>query len=288
MISSVHQQLAAVTDIQNTGGGLLLHTCQRVEVYRAARPPVKELGLVPAVSARTVVGEAAARRLTEIAAGVRSELLGERFVLGQVEAAGRRLPATHPLKALVAESVSIARWLRVEHGFAAAVDYPGLAFSLLTTDPPTRRTPALLVVGGGALARAVAADALAAGYRDTVMVTRSPKRLRKRLTPEIRARVSVCTPEHAGKQLAGSPWDAVVATTNLVEPYRLQVAALLDDRGCESAVDLSGLPVHEHTSDRYEHMYGQRFARAIARQNEVISDRAEQVRQAIADLYREL
>jgi len=265
-IGTVHARLDADGPAWSGPAGLLLSTCQRVELYTDDRyaDPVSDHPLAP--EAVGIRGEAAVRRrLAEIAAGVRSRVLGERFVLQQLEAAGRRLPAGHVLGLVVAEAVGVARRLRAEHGLTAAMDYPDLAGRMLaeTGDDPSR---VLLVIGGGALARAVVGHELASRYRRVVIVTRSPKRLRRRLSAVCR-RPTACSPAGAWPHLRGSRWDAVVATTNLTEGYRDLVAELVTHPDCRTAIDLSCVPLFRlaPAAGRYVHMYDERFALPLRR-----------------------
>lgn len=282
LIGAVHNRLvqhgSEVCELE----AFLLHTCQRIELYSMGSPAPTR-GHPLAEHAALVSGGAAVRiRLAEIAAGVRSELLGEWFVLRQVENAGDRLPAGHKLKPVVAEAVRLARRLRRVHDFHAAMDYPELAFSLLGQ---TRGggDVALLVVGSGMLARAVLAHSAVSRYGAVVAVTRSPQRLRKRLARG--AGGSVCNASQAWQVLAGRQWDAVIASTNVVEPYRSQLAELVEHPACRSAMDLSCVPLFSTTTHRFEHMYGPRFRGLLAKQNTALAERAARVQQAIASVY---
>jgi glutamyl-tRNA reductase len=281
-IGEVHDRLSRASVSVANKAGMLLHTCLRVEVYSydaeiaQSTHPLREHAIV--VSAN----RAARRRLTEIAAGVRSELLGEQFVLKQVESAAASLPAEHELRSVVADVVSIARCVRREYGFAAESDYPDLVFSLLKQKCSLRQPATLLVVGSGMLAQGIAVRS-AAQYDSVIMVTRSPNRLRKRL-PKL-TEVRVCGAAHARILMAGAVWDAVIATSNLDEAYRTELIGLVLDPACRQAVDLSCVPLLPDVTDRYEHMYGSQFHELIARQNESMAATAKRVREAIIGIY---
>lgn len=179
--------------------------------------------------------------------------------------------------------LQFARKLRTAFGLDAAVDYPTAAMELLGR---ADRCDTLLVVGGGMLARAVAQHSRESGYRRVVMVTRSPKRARRRLASSADS-FAICVPERARALLGTARWVTVIATTNIVEPYREQISVLIDDPACLGAVDLSSVPIRPDITDRYEHMYGPRFTALVAAQNRVLADRAQQVRRVIAEIYGE-
>ncbi|MGY1965541.1 hypothetical protein ACW9HH_14960 [Nocardia gipuzkoensis] len=229
-----------------------------------------------------ITGESAVRRrLAEIAAGLRSRIVGDGFVLSQVESAGQLLPEGHPCKPVVADSVALARRVRDELGFDAALDYPAAALTVLAERAePAGRT--LLVVGGGMLGRAVAEQAGSAGYTHALIVTRTPSRLRKRLAGTTHP-ISLARVDGAREMLGTRRWDAVIATTALDERYRARIKTLIDSPECVGAVDLSGVPLRGRVTDRYQHMYGLHFTALIQRQNRYVARRADLVRRRIAE-----
>ncbi|MGN2636416.1 hypothetical protein ACTD5D_09540 [Nocardia takedensis] len=275
-IGAAHEQLAR--EFASGVEGFVLHTCQRVEVYTLDQTPV-----LPGPSGQVIGRNSVARRLTEIAAGVRSQVLGERFVLRQVALAGEAVGAS-PFTEVVGEAVTVATELRRRYEFDAALDYPAAAIRLLTDRQPSR-PEWLMVVGGGMLARAIAAHGREV-YCHVMVITRSPKRARRRLEQAAES-VAVCTPAEANALLGTTRWDAVIATTNLDERYRLQIGALVDDDGCTGAVDLSSTPLRRACTQGYQHMYGPRFSSLVDEQNAVVADRVELVRRAIAEIYEE-
>jgi glutamyl-tRNA reductase len=283
-IGSAYERLAGAGQDVRVRDGFVLRTCERVEVYsalgassRSAHP----FGDVAALLEEPVVVR---RRLAEIAAGASSRLLGERFIVGQVERAGLVLSMAHPLCEFVAEAVRLARRVRREHGFVALVDYPDLIERLLRG--AGQATPrSLVVVGSGVLARSVMMHRFARRYQRVLPVTRSVKRLRKRLR-NAGADLRVCSPEGVWGELDGSGWDVVVATTNLVEPFRSQITDLITDRRCRVVVDVSSGPLLTEPLDgRYHNLYGSMFSTLLAEQNSVMADRAERVKAAIASYY---
>lgn len=284
-VGSAYERLCGTGAASRIRDGFLLRTCERVEVYTALGSTASR-SAHPFSDVAVEVGGAVAvrRRLTEIAAGASSRLLGERFIAGQVERAGRRLPATHPLREFVADAVRLARRVRVDHSFAASADYPDLVGRLLR-DAGRAEPRSLVVVGSGVLARTVMRHRFVLGYRQVLPVTRSVKRLRKRVPG---SHLWVCSPGSVWDRLNGSGWDVVIATTNLVEPYRTRIGELVADRRCRVAVDVSCVPLlATPPDDRYHNLYGSAFSALVAEQNFVVADKAERVRSAIASVDME-
>jgi len=143
--------------------GLLLRTCQRVEVYGfaadTAEAPLRWHGFD------------ALLHLAEVAAGLHSAVLGERQVLGQVRNALASSPPA--LRQLVDVALASARELRREErlsGDTGSLLSQGLA--LAGVEPRGR----ILVLGGGVLGAAIARAAAALGFDETVIAVRVPSR----------------------------------------------------------------------------------------------------------------
>jgi len=200
----------------------------------------------------------------------------------QVDAAAAVLPRRSVLVPAAREALDLARRLRAAHRLAAPLDYPQAALLLLEQQEPV--VDGLIIVGGGMLARSVATLA-AHRYREVLMVTRSPRRLRRRLdggqTPEI------CRVHDAGSRLGAGAWHVVVATTQLANTYRAAVLDLVADERCRGVVDLCASPLQATGSPRYTHMYHQEFLQLIAKHNATVADRADAVRRDIAEYYEE-
>ncbi len=265
----------------------VLHTGQRVELYSQSRNASEDGDRRMPDAAGRIDGERAVRRrLTEIAAGLRSEVRGDNLVLHQVEQVGQRLSDGHPFRRIVAESVALARTLRGAHNFAAAVDYPAAALHLMTENAPAAgRT--LLVIGGGTLGRALAERGVATGYDRTLIVTRSPRRARDSLRGPGAKAISVYTPLRAREALGSGSWDAAIATSGVDDLYRARILTWLDTPGCMSAVDLSSVPLRKATSSRCEHRAGPRLTTLIAQQNQLVAEAARRMHRAIAEHFQE-
>lgn len=254
--------------------GMLLHTCQRVEWYAVGGSPsqVETLRRRPAVPGRRT----ALVRLAQIAAGTRSLVLGERFIHRQVLEAAGRLASDHPLFRLTTDALRLAEQAREKFDLHADVDYSDLPKLLLTPRGETRQ---LLVIGGGMLARAVAA-APPAGYERVVMLTRGPRKLRRLV--EGLGNVTVVRAPSLAKVLDGRPYDAVIATTNLQPHYRSRVADAAGSPLCGGVVDLCCAPAVDRRPEGYHHLYDPEVLRALAAANRDMAERAAHARRWIA------
>ncbi|WTW98248.1 hypothetical protein OG216_35095 [Streptomycetaceae bacterium NBC_01309] len=254
--------------------GMLLHTCQRLEWYTVGGPATR----LPALHDRpTVWGRRLALvRLTQIAAGTRSLVLGERFIHRQVLDAAGRLSSGHPLFHLTTDALHLAQQAREQFDLHAEVDYSDLPTLLLKPRGGTRQ---LLVIGGGMLARAVAA-APPAGYERVVMLTRGPRKLRRLV--EGLGNVTVVRAPSLAAALDGRPYDTVIATTNLHPDYQSRVADAVTSPLCGCVVDLCSTPALDRRPEHYHHLYDPEVLRTLAAANRDMAERAAHARQWIA------
>ncbi|MET8541564.1 hypothetical protein ABZW03_13060 [Kitasatospora sp. NPDC004799] len=245
-LGAAFQRLDGVVGTDPTTG-LLLRTCHRVEWYEAE--PAAEAPLAIRPSRRITGHEAAVSRLTRIAAGAMSLILGEQFVFQQVHAAFDRLPTGHPLLPVGAEVLLLARQARRQFGLHARLDYRDLARTLLDTSFVRPRN--VVVVGGGMLARAVAQEL---GHdRRVFLLTRSPKKLR-RLLRAGSARTSVLRITDLPDTVRDGGFDLVLATSGLTPQYRDHIASLVDATDRRLVVDLCATPVL-HERPNYQHLH---------------------------------
>lgn len=278
MIGAFHEELSqAPSDLAPES--LLLHTCERIEMYGPDPQLPSTSSPLLLASRRTDGAERAFARLTEIAAGVRSKLLAERFIFAQVLNARRRLGDGHRLSSFVDEALALALRLRRDHSFSASADYPTLAMRMVAAMAPTGSARGLVIVGSGMMARAVASHPSVPEEWPVLMVTRSPKRVRRRRRGDGRLPENAVTITSAATALARFDWAAVVATTNLVGSYRERVLDLLTSPRCQAAVDLSCVPVIERTmGETWESMYDERFRNLVTQQNAGCAHVADRIR----------
>src|SRR5712691_2709420 len=105
VLGSLHARLALAPPADAVAG-LLLHTCHRVEWYSEGLqdPPIPELA-----GQSRLVGEAESlARLSQIAAGARSIIAGDRLVLQQVVQARGRVADVPQLDGFVAQAIDAA------------------------------------------------------------------------------------------------------------------------------------------------------------------------------------
>lgn len=274
-LGRMHHELAGDPP-PRSAHGMLLHTCQRIEWYAVGNPPAS----IPALRDRPVFlgRQRALIRLAQIAAGSRSLVLGERFVFRQVRSAAEQLPSDHPLFPLLVDALDLAEQAREEFHLHANVDYSDLPRSLLDHRDGTEARR-LLVIGGGMLARAVAASSLGA-YEQIVMMTRGPRKLRRFVDDA--DNITVVRAASLPKALAGRPYDTVIATTNLSPEYRARVTEASWSPHCRGVIDLCGEPALEQRPARYLHLYDPAVLETLAEANRDIVERAARVRRWIA------
>ena len=101
-----NQRAAAAREMEVLGGGILLATCHRAELYG--------IGAVPTVqSTRVIRGAGAASHLLRVASGLESVIVGEDEVLHQVrEALARKPAADRRLRRLFETAIATGRKAR--------------------------------------------------------------------------------------------------------------------------------------------------------------------------------
>lgn len=142
---------------------VVLSTCHRTELYwcsRAARDDGVAESLLraaapgpwpdAATSVERMRGEAVARHLFRVAAGLESALLGETEVLGQVRAAAEA--AAPALGGLFRDAIRFGRRARAETGIGAgALSLASVAVNLVRRTHPDLGQLTALVVGAGSV-----------------------------------------------------------------------------------------------------------------------------------------
>jgi glutamyl-tRNA reductase len=264
-------------------GVLRLMTCHRDELYFA--PGCHQLTHPWGPRAVRVDGDIEPRiRLTEIAAGTRSLIPGEQFIFDQVAGAVRSLPDDAVLRSVGEEALRVARRVRDDYGLRSEMDYPEAAHVL---SDQAGGGGTLVVIGAGALARAVAAHPLADTYDRVLMVTRSPKRARRRLPADTRVQ---CHRVQTAVELLDRTerWVAMVATVGMTPAYQEAITSLLGRHGGRSVVDLSSTPLTAPASGGVQmvSMYEDRFLTLVREANARVAARVPAAQAAIAEYYR--
>jgi glutamyl-tRNA reductase len=184
-----------LTSFEGVHGGLILSTCNRVEVvaevesyhagFQSLRGFLSESREVPEEELGELLvsryEEEAVRHLFEVAAGIDSMVVGEPQILAQVRAASKRsegeAAATPLLAALVRRAVRTGRRARAETGIGAnpaAMVEAGAALAERTLGSLAGRR--LLVVGAGTMAELAVRSLGARGVGEVVVLNRSPSR----------------------------------------------------------------------------------------------------------------
>ena len=249
----------------------VLRTCHRFERYWAEGADFSLGSRRPPGS--VVLGhDAVSARLAQIAAGTTSLIVGESFVYQQVHAAFQNLPPEHLLAGAAVESLATAAEARRRFDLRAALDYSQLARMLLDDCSPADTTA--VVIGGGMLAQAIAAEL--ASTRSVVLITRSPKRLRRQLAGSgVRAAVSRI--DSLSPDLADQGYNVVLATHGLEGEHRTRVVEISERANCLAVIDLCATRT---MSDRpaYLHLHHPVVLEAIEEANRGIADRAAAAR----------
>jgi glutamyl-tRNA reductase len=189
-------------------GRLLLATCHRVELYGFGDPPDLDAPI-------RLTGEAAARRLFRVAAGLESAVVGEDEILHQVRealATARDGQVLEPaLVRLVEDAIATGRRVRAGHRSPKS-GLADRALAWLGERAELRERP-LLVVGTGPMGRALARAAGAAGAR-VLVASRDGTRadLSLRTAAEGASRFAAITIALAG------PWEALTAASGPLPP----------------------------------------------------------------------
>ncbi|RWB69701.1 hypothetical protein [Mesorhizobium sp.] len=269
------QHSAKIKPIANNlarSGVLLIATCLRVEVY-GEEPALRNVysTIFSGFLCERIEGASAiAQRLAEIASGAHSQILGENYIADQLAKAIERLDQHFPIVQIVRLAIDIGRASRERQGFIASFNYDSIVRNIIADrfrcgDLPDR----LYMIGAGMLGRELIRSGVGERFRSTIIVTRNPKTLRKRLRAWTDIEVALMRPADIG--LAREPRSVVViATVDVNDEYQavLQKALLrLEPRGI---VDLSSIPVLSNAAIgklNYVTMYDEEFLRFIEKNN---------------------
>ena len=198
-------------------------TCHRVEYFSVN--PVGNVFVHPlSVSPRLSEGFSESyARLLSVVVGLESEIVGEEAIFEQFKIQFSNTQKTHPLFRLLQRVHDDAKRIRNRFGFFAPTHAFFALNELQKTRPDQRAT--LFVVGGGMLGRYCAAHALDL-YDRVVLVTRSPKKVRKHSLPSGIEVISLNALVSAHENLLTKYADVVIATAKLTPDY---VARLRND-----------------------------------------------------------
>jgi glutamyl-tRNA reductase len=188
------EALAALAATQGVGEGVILSTCNRVEVYTASAEPAPA-GLVPGFLASfhgawpetfqahlfRHEGREAVRHLFRVACGLDSMVVGEAQVTGQVRAAYDAAldagTAGRVLHRLFQQALAVAKRVRTETEIGAGRASVGsVAVELAQRIFESLAGKTVLVIGAGEMGASVVASLRAAGAAATLVANRTYER----------------------------------------------------------------------------------------------------------------
>ncbi len=236
-----------------------LSTCHRLELYTDS--VARQSAFTQAIGVQPHIDQNVPQRLEDIASGRKSQLLGERAIYFQVENSFAKLPVENPYYHIGDTALSRAKAFREKHDFYAEYDYEDIVFNLL----PSMDT--LIVVGSGMLGQMIAKASHERGTERTILVTRNPKKSKKRLiSTRFQEIYSFGSLPADATQL---PFTCLIATDQVNDDYRSKILALVNHEKNELTVNLSALPFTDgiFKRDRYVTMYDDPYLDEVNRSN---------------------
>jgi len=260
------------TDLARSGV-LLVATCLRVEVY-GEKPALRNLDstIFSDLSCEHIEGAPAiTQRLAEIASGAHSQILGENYISDQLTKAIELLDPNLPIFQIVRLAIDIGRASRIRQRFIASFNYDQIVRDIIADRFQNEKIPdRLYMIGAGMLGRELIRSGVGERFRSTVVVTRNPKNLRKRLRPWTDIDVSLMRPAEIGT--VREPRSIVViATTDVNDEYQGILQNALRRLQPRTIVDLSSIPVLSNAAVeklKYVTMYDEEFLRFIEKNNQ--------------------
>jgi glutamyl-tRNA reductase len=264
---------------------LVLHTCERLELYLAADRAEAEavfatvarwLRVAPDVLAAHVNvmrGDETARHFFRVASGLESRLVGEPQIRGQVREAFREARAAGALgphlDALCRAALHAARLVHRETSLARGTSLAERALDRLREQLGTLRERAVVVAGTGRLAAQVVSTLAGAQARVTV-ASRSLER-----AEAIAARFSAGALLYDGLDQALATSDALVTCTDGVLPMAITRPSLVVvDLGMPPNVPLDRTRPWLRLT-RLEDFSGAAVEREVARASRIVDDETE-------------
>lgn len=261
---------ALLTDVESSDRNSLpsnisLVTCQRFELYYSTQNAE-----VPGVYFRKLHNKLrfchgyypVLRRVSRIACGLESLLLGEKFVQNQVKLALNGVNQSDSLRNIFEKALYISQTARETHNFYAATDYTEIAFELLQQMQNYQSSSkALIVIGSGAIGRGVLSHSMAREYRRVVGLSRWPKKLKRRVQLDY---IDTIHPDKIPSMEVFAPYDCIVAISDTNEEYLNLIRNLCGSDQCTGIIDFSSNPLFSvFRPEKYIHEYDVRFCRFL-------------------------
>ncbi|MCP9232820.1 hypothetical protein NMG46_21595 [Mesorhizobium sp. LMG 17147] len=272
-------------------GVLLVSTCLRVEIYGEEIAVRNLVGTVFSnFSYKKVEGSIAiTQRLAEIASGAHSQILGENFICDQLAKAASILDSNRPIYQIVQLAIDVGRASRERQRFIASFNYDQIVRDIIADRFQAGEVrDRLYMIGAGMLGRELIRSGVGEPFRSTVVVTRKPKNLRRRLRPWTDIEFSLMRPAEMGS--AREPRSIVlIATSDVNNEYEAILRNALLQLEPRAIVDLSSIPVLSSVGVRgldYVTMYDKEFLAFIDRNNEGLASQVPALCSDIANSLR--
>ncbi len=257
-------------------GCLLVATCARVEIYGEERA-VRDVSrtVFSGFSCERVEGAGAiTQRLAEIASGAHSQILGESYISQQLAKATESLSPDIPIFQIARWAIDAGRVVRERQQFIASFNYDQIVRDIVADRFPSGESgDCLYIIGAGMLGRGLIRSGLGKHFSSTVIVTRNPKNLRKRLRSSADMKPALLRPNEIG--YAPEPRSVVVvATGDVNDEYQATLQGALLRLKPRTILDLSSIPVFSNAAVgdlNYVSMYHQEFLRFIKQNNQQLA-----------------
>lgn len=255
-----------------TKGVLLIATCVRVEAYgdEIALRNI-DRAIFSGLSHGHIEGAAAiAQRLAQIASSAHSQILGESYVSHQLAKAIELVNPNLPIFQIARLALDIGRAARERQKFSASFNYDQIVRDVIADRFPNGETPDhLYLIGSGMLARGLIRSGVGEPFHSTIVVTRNPKNLRKRLRFSADIEIALMRPGEIGHEREPRSF-VVIATADIDDEYTATLRETLLRLAPRTIVDLSSIPVLSGPAVRtlnYVSMYDEEFLRFIEHNN---------------------
>ncbi|MET4754415.1 hypothetical protein [Bradyrhizobium sp. RT11b] len=263
------------TDLARSGI-LLLATCVRVEAYGdgAALRDIDST-IFSGLSYEHIEGPAAiARRLAEIASSAHSQILGESYVGHQLAKSIELVHSKVPISQVARFALDIGRAARERQRFIASFNYDQIARHIIADRFADGESPdRLYVIGAGMLGRGLIRSGVGERFRSTIVVTRNPKALRKRLRRYADIEVTPMRPEEIGQEREPRSI-VVIATADVDGEYEAVLQDVLLRLEPRTIVDFSSIPALSDAAISklsYVNMYSGEFLQFIEHNNKQLA-----------------
>lgn len=259
------------TDLARSGI-ILLATCVRVEAYGDAAALTHIEGTIfSGLSYERIEGPTAiARRLAEIASSAHSQILGESYVSHQLAKSIELVDQTFPISQVARLALDIGRAARERQGFIASFNYDQIVRDIIATRfADGERPDRLYVIGAGMLGRGLIRSGVGERFHATIVITRNPKALRKRLRRYADIEVALLRPEEIGQEREPRSI-VVIATTEVDDKYEAILQNGLLRLEPRTIVDFSSVPALSSAAINrlsYLNMYSEEFLQFIEHNN---------------------